>query len=172
MARTIEIQPYHPAWPQRFAAEAATLRAALGALADQAVIEHIGSTAVPDLAAKPVIDIMLGLPRLSDLEPYFPALAAIGFHLQPQMATAMPDRHYFTQPAQPPRQVHLHAVARDSDFWRDKLRFRDALRADSTLRERYAALKQQLAEQYGDDRAGYTEAKSGFINEALAAAKR
>ncbi|POZ63802.1 GrpB family protein [Chromobacterium alticapitis] len=172
MANTIEIQPYHPAWPQRFATEAAKLRAALGTLADQAVIEHIGSTAVPGLAAKPVIDIMLGLPRLSDLEPYFPALSAIGFHHQPQMAAAMPERHYFTQPALPPRQLHLHAVALDSDFWRDKLWFRDALRADSPLSASYAALKQELAKRYGDDRAGYTDAKSGFINEALAAAKR
>ncbi len=136
------------------------------------MIEHIGSTSVPGLAAKPIIDIMLGLPDLNDLEPYFPALAAAGFHHQPQMAALMPDRHYFTQPAHPPRQIHLHAVALDSDFWRDKLLFRDALRADSTLRERYAAQKQQLAEQYGDDRAGYTEAKSGFIQAALAAAKR
>ncbi|WP_199153382.1 GrpB family protein [Chromobacterium sp. ASV23] len=166
------IQPYHPAWPQRFADEAAKLRAALGKLANQAVVEHIGSTAVPGLCAKPIIDTMLGLPRLSDLEPYFAALSAIDFNHQPQMAAAIPDRHYFTQPAHPPRQIHLHAVTLDSDFWRDKLLFRDALRADSALRERYAALKQQLAEQYGDDRAGDTEAKSGLINAALAAAKR
>ncbi|WP_158248795.1 GrpB family protein [Chromobacterium sinusclupearum] len=172
MADTLQIAPYHPGWPQCFEQTAATILVALGELADQAIIEHIGSTAVPGLPAKPVIDIMLGLPRLSDLEPYFPALAAAGFHHQPQMAAAMPDRHYFTQPAHLPRQVHLHAVTLDSDFWRDKLLFRDALRADSALRERYAALKQQLAEQNGDDRAGYTEAKSGFINAALAAAKR
>ncbi|MEN3030035.1 GrpB family protein [Chromobacterium amazonense] len=172
MADTLQIVPYRPGWPQRFEQAAATIRAALDKLGNQAVIEHIGSTAVPGLCAKPIIDIMLGLPRLSDLEPYFAALSAIDFNHQPQMAAAMPDRHYFTQPAHPPRQVHLHAVALDSGFWRDKLLFRDALREDAQLRERYAALKQELAQYYGDDRAGYTEAKSGFINAALTAAKR
>ncbi|MBM2885407.1 GrpB family protein [Chromobacterium phragmitis] len=172
MADTLQIVPYRPGWPQCFEQTAATILVALGELADKAIIKHIGSTAVPGLPAKPIIDIMLGLPRLSDLEPYFAALSAIDFNHQQQMAAAMPDRHYFTQPAHPPRQVHLHAVALDSDFWRDKLLFRDALRADPQLSANYAELKQTLAERYGEDRAGYTEAKSGFINAALTAAKR
>ncbi|PRP72113.1 hypothetical protein BUE93_02975 [Chromobacterium amazonense] len=172
MADTLQIAPYRPGWPQCFEQTAATILVALGELADKAIIKHIGSTAVPGLCAKPIIDIMLGLPRLSDLEPHFAALSAIDFHHQPQMAAAMPERHYFTQPSLPPRQVHLHAVTLDSDFGRDKLRFRDALRVEPRLSASYAALKQELAERYGDDRAGYTEAKSGFIKAALAAAKR
>ncbi|WP_047248610.1 GrpB family protein [Chromobacterium subtsugae] len=168
MTTHIDICAYNPAWPQRFQAERQRMQAALGPLANASRIEHIGSTAVPGLAAKPVIDIMLGLPKLNDLEPYFPALAAAGFHRQPQRAAAMPDRHDFTQPVLPPRQAHLHAVALDSDFWRDKLAFRDALRADGHLAEHYADLKRRLARTHGGDRAAYTNAKSGFIASVLA----
>nr|WP_234004456.1 GrpB family protein [Chromobacterium vaccinii] len=76
-----------------------------------------------------------------------------------------------TSPNRPPiREVHLHAVALGSAFWRDKLAFRDALRANPQLAERYADLKRQLAQNHGDDRAAYTNAKSGFIAFVLAMA--
>ncbi|MGY8626499.1 GrpB family protein [Chromobacterium violaceum] len=124
----------------------------------------------PGLAAKPIIDIMLGLPALNNIAPYIPALKSAGFHLQPQMAAAMPDRHDFAKPAAHPRAVQLHAVALDSGFWRDKLAFRDALRADGQLAEQYADLKRQLAQNHSDGRAAYTDAKSAFIAAVLAAA--
>lgn len=170
MATHIDIRAYNPTWPQRFQTERQQILAALGPLADACAIEHIGSTAVPGLAAKPIIDIMLGLPALNDIEPYIPALKSAGFHLQPQMAAAMPDRHYFAKPAAHPREVHLHAVELDSGFWRDKLAFRDALRADEWLAGQYADLKRQLAYDHSGDRAGYTNAKSGFIASVLAMA--
>ncbi len=125
---------------------------------------------MPGLAAKPIIDIMLGLPAHNDIAPYIPALKSAGFHLQPQMAAAMPDRHDFAKPAAHPREVHLHAVALDSAFWRDKLAFRDALRADEPLAGQYADLKRQLAYDHSGDRAAYTDAKSGFIASVLAMA--
>ncbi|WP_434632586.1 GrpB family protein [Chromobacterium sp. CV08] len=170
MTTHIDICVYAPAWLQRFLTERQQILSALGPLADACIIEHIGSTAVPGLAAKPIIDIMLGLPVLTDITPYIPTLQTVGFHLQSQMATAMPERHYFAKPAAHPREVHLHAVALDSDFWRDKLAFRDALRADSHLAERYADLKRKLAQNHGDDRAAYTDAKSAFIASVLATA--
>ncbi|MEN3812131.1 GrpB family protein [Chromobacterium piscinae] len=170
MTHHFQIVLYSPTWPQRFQAEHSSILSALGPLADACAIEHIGSTAVPDLAAKPIIDLMLGLPALSDLEPYLPALQSTGLHLQQQAAAAMPDRHYFVKPAAHPREVHLHAVALDSDFWRDKLAFRDALRADQRLAGQYADLKRQLAYDHSGDRAAYTNAKSGFIASVLAMA--
>ena len=170
MTTHIDIRPYCPTWPQRFQTERQQILAALGPLTDACLIEHIGSTAVPGLAAKPIIDIMLGLPALNDIEPYLPTLKSAGFHLQPQMAAALPDRHYLTKPAAHPREVHLHAVELDSGFWRDKLAFRDALRADGHLAEQYADLKRQLAQNHGADRAAYTDAKSAFIAAVLAMA--
>ncbi|OHX21304.1 GrpB family protein [Chromobacterium sphagni] len=168
MPDIIFLAPYSPAWPARFQTERRRLLSALAPLADACRIEHIGSTAVPGLAAKPIIDIMLGLPALAGIKPRIPALLAAGFHHQPQMAAAMPDRHYFTRPAQPPRQVHLHAVALDSAFWRDKLAFPDALRADGHLAAEYEALKRKLAQSMGGHRAAYTDAKSAFIASVLA----
>ncbi|AVG14782.1 hypothetical protein CFN79_02290 [Chromobacterium vaccinii] len=103
MTTHIDIRAYNPTWPQCFQTERLQILAALGPLADASAIEHIGSTAVPGLAAKPIIDIMLGLPALNDIEPYIPALKSAGFHLQPQMAAAMPDRHDFAKPAAHPR---------------------------------------------------------------------
>ncbi|MEO4028696.1 GrpB family protein, partial [Chromobacterium vaccinii] len=170
MTRHIHVAPYSPTWPQRFQAERQSILFALGPLADACVIEHIGSTAVPGLAAKPIIDIMLGLPALNDIEPSIPTLKSAGFHLQPQMAAAMTDRHYFAKPAAHPRTVHLHAVALGNAFWRDKLAFRDALRADERLAGQYADLKRRLAYDHSGDRAAYTDAKSGFIASVLAMA--
>ncbi|MBX9266330.1 GrpB family protein [Chromobacterium violaceum] len=170
MLEVIEITTHQTSWPPRFQAERQSILSALGPLADACAIEHIGSTAVPGLAAKPIIDIMLGLPALNNIAPYIPALKSAGFHLQPQMAAAMPDRHDFAKPAAHPRAVQLHAVALDSGFWRDKLAFRDALRADGHLAEQYADLKRQLAQNHSDDRAAYTDAKSAFIAAVWAAA--
>ena len=130
-------------------------------------IEHIGSTSVPGLIAKPVIDIMLGAPDLSYVEDRQEALAKLDFHYVAEFTAAMPERRYFVRPALHPRDVHLHAVVYDGEFWRDHLLFRDALRRDEALAQAYATLKRELAATYADSSWAYTEAKTGFVRAAL-----
>ncbi len=162
---TVHIAAYSPQWPQAFAQLRGTL---LRAFAGEAVaVEHIGSTAVPGLSAKPVIDVVLGAPSLAVIEARIASLAAQGFEYVPKHERVLPERRYFV--AQPPGglRVHLHGVVQDGPLWRAHLGFRDALRADADLRERYQALKLHLAAEHADDKAAYTEAKGPFIRGVL-----
>ncbi|HEU4452483.1 MAG TPA: GrpB family protein [Longimicrobium sp.] len=155
------VAPYDPAWAEEFAAERARLMAALGGA--PCVIEHVGSTSVPGLAAKPIIDIMGGRPPESDLDPYVQAFTGAGYEYRGEYG--IPGRHYFVRDdAAGARTHHLHLVALDSEHWVRHIAFRDALRADAGASARYAALKHDLAARHGDDRETYTESKAGFID--------
>ncbi len=159
----IELAPYSPAWPEQFAAEAAELRTVLAPwLAGS--IEHIGSTAVPGLTAKPVIDIMAPVRSLSEAVPAVEALAALAYVHFPYKPAEM---LWFCKPSPAHRTHHLHLVAAGGDAWHRRLAFRDALRRDPSLAVRYAELKRQLAAAHAHDRDAYTEAKSAFVEAAL-----
>ena len=162
--QAILLSPYSPLWPAIFDVEAR----ALAALLDQgARIEHIGSTAVPGLGAKPVIDMLVGAPDLASIEARIPRLAEHGYRYVPEFERAIPQRRYFTRTDGQPGHFHIHAVVLDSPFWRSHLAFRDALRADADLAARYWKLKQRLAARFPNDRAAYTDGKAEFIREAL-----
>lgn len=161
---TVEIVDYRDAWPRAFGSIAQALQAALAGV--PVAVEHIGSTAVPGLCAKPVIDVLLGVPSLGEVERRIPALSALGYRHRPEHEQQIPLRRYFVRDASVdmPR-VHLHAVLRGGPLWRNHLAFRDALRADRRLAEGYAHLKRRLAQ--GLDKAAYTEAKGPFIRTVL-----
>jgi GrpB-like predicted nucleotidyltransferase (UPF0157 family) len=159
------LTPYSPLWPAVFDIERRRL---LEIFNDAVAVEHIGSTAVPGLGAKPVIDVMLGAPDLAQIEARIPALAEEGYRYVPEFEKSMPERRYFTKLDRPPGMFHLHAVTLDSPFWARHLAFRDALRTDEALARKYWRLKQHLAARHRDDRAAYAEAKSDFIRSALA----
>ena len=161
----VELTAYSPLWPAVFDLEKRRL---LEIFNDAVAVEHIGSTAVPGLGAKPIIDVMLGVPDLALVEARMPALAEEGYRYVPEFEKAMPERRYFTKLDRPPGKFHLHAVALDSPFWARHLAFRDALRADDSLARKYWRLKQHLAARHRDDRAAYAEAKGEFIRSALA----
>ena len=163
----IIIVPYRSEWPQMFADEQERLTLQLPA---KIKLEHIGSTSVVGLEAKPIVDIMLGAQSLVEVEALLPTLEALGYEYLPETEQQLPMRRFLAFPNTRPRAIHLHAVALDSDFWREHVAFRDALRKDAHLARAYGALKRQLACKYGDDRAGYTEAKSAFIYEVLSRA--
>ena len=160
---------YQPSWPSQFALVHAQLRALFPE--PGMAIEHIGSTAVPGLCAKPVIDIALGVVSLETVTARVGALAQRGFVYRPEYETAIPDRRYFVRPPGPTPRVHLHALVLDGALWRQHLRFRDRLREDEVTRASYAALKRRLAVTHAGDKAAYTEAKAPFIVQALAAAR-
>jgi GrpB-like predicted nucleotidyltransferase (UPF0157 family) len=164
-AGATELTPYSPMWPAVFGIERERLAGIFGA--DAAMIEHIGSTAVPGLGAKPVIDVMLGVPALAIVERRIPALVESGYRYVPEFERAMPQRRYFVKLHGQPGTFHLHAVVLDSPFWNDHLAFRDALRADAALAERYWHLKRRLAARFPNDRAAYTDAKGDFIREVI-----
>jgi GrpB-like predicted nucleotidyltransferase (UPF0157 family) len=161
----VVIAPYSQQWPVEFARERDRLRSAFGA--EPVAIEHIGSTAVPGLGAKPVIDILLGAASLAAIEARIAALEVLGYRYVPAFEKTLPQRRYFSKPASDAAAVHLHAVESGGTFWREHLAFRDALRRDDALRAEYLALKQRLALRFGPDRAGYTDAKAGFIRGVL-----
>jgi GrpB-like predicted nucleotidyltransferase (UPF0157 family) len=159
------LTPYSPLWPAVFDLERRRL---LEIFNGAVVVEHIGSTAVPGLGAKPIIDVMLGAPDIVLVEGRIAALAEEGYRYVPELEKAAPERRYFTKLDRPPGRFHLHAVALDSPFWTRHLAFRDALRADDSLARKYWRLKQHLAARHRDDRAAYAEAKGDFIRSALA----
>ena len=162
MADPILIVPYDPGWPELFAQLGAALRAALGATALR--IDHVGSTAVPGLDAKPVIDIQVSVPSLQALDSYRIPLEGIGYVFRADN----PDRtkRYFREtPGQ--RRTHVHV--RQAGSWSEQgtLLFRDYLRAHPDEATQYAALKYRLADQFRDERQRYVEAKEPFIWEIL-----
>ena len=158
----IVVSPYDPAWPARYEAEQARVAEALGDLVLE--IHHVGSTAVPGLAAKPVIDLMVAVHDLRPSAFYASHLQPLGysFHDHPENT----DRRYFSRGA--PHTHHLHIVEAGSNVLDVHLRFRDALRARPDLLERYARTKRDLAARYPDDRSAYTEAKTACVQEILA----
>jgi GrpB-like predicted nucleotidyltransferase (UPF0157 family) len=158
------IDPYDPRWPGLFAVERALLDDVLAPWL-VASIEHIGSTAVPGLAAKPVIDIMAPVASLDASRAAIDVLGTTGYCYFPYRAEVM---HWFCKPSDDIRTHHLHLVPYRSPLWNERLAFRDALRTDARLAARYEALKRDLARAHPDDREAYTDAKTAFIREAVA----
>jgi GrpB-like predicted nucleotidyltransferase (UPF0157 family) len=152
----VEIVEYDAAWPDSFEAE----RKRIAPLLEGAKIHHVGSTAVPGLAAKPVID-MIAL--TVDLEAPIAALVSdAGYQFPEAFNATLSHRRFLCYPAASHRTHHLHLVDRPEEL-RLWLRFRDRLRADPALASEYEALKRALAERHQDDREAYTEAKAAFV---------
>ena len=161
----VEIVPYDPRWTQLFSDASREILIAIGEYIR--VIEHIGSTAVPGLAAKPVIDILVGVKNVDDAPAFLPPLFPLGYHYISRYETELPQRRYLERIRAGRHTHHLHIVAAESDFFHTHLLFRDTLRANPALAAEYAALKIRLAAQYRTDRAAYTDGKSAFIQSVL-----
>lgn len=159
----IRLVAYTEAWPELFAAEAQQLQAALQPWLC-AGIEHIGSTAVPGLSAKPVIDIMAPVRDLSSSQSAIAVAHHLGYCYFPYKPSQMV---WFCKPSPATRTHHLHLVPWQSPLWHERLAFRDALRRDPALAQQYQTLKMQLAARYPTDREAYTEAKTPFIAAVL-----
>ncbi len=161
MSEPVAIVDYDHRWPARYEEERAKILKAIG---DKLVlIEHIGSTAVLGLAAKPIIDIMAAVRRLADAEACIGPLQRIGYQYVPEYELELPERRYFHKGSPESRMHHLHIVEITSDFWRRHLLFRDYLRAHLEVAREYEGLKRRLAERHRFDRQAYTEAKTEFV---------
>jgi GrpB-like predicted nucleotidyltransferase (UPF0157 family) len=183
--KPIAIADYDPSWPATFDRERDAIVSACG-VAPFVHIEHIGSTSVPGLAAKPIIDMMPGLRTLDDAPSLVESLAALGWEYVPEFERplqelndpGMPFRRYFRKDVAGERAFHMHMVEVTSEFWRDQLLFRDYLRAFPAEAEAYAALKRRLAAEFNAQltpssnvNVGYTDRKSAFIADCLARAR-
>lgn len=161
-----EVTSYDPAWPAQFGAWRDRLDTALGAAATR--IAHVGSTAVPGLAAKPVVDIQVSVRDVADEEGYLAAAESPGLILRMRE----PGHLLLWPPAGTSRCVHVHVCGAGGAWERDHLLFRDYLRAHAAVRADYGALKRELIRQWRDDRKAYTEAKTGFVLDVLDDARR
>lgn len=159
----VHIVPYDPAWPAMFELERATLAMELRAWVVGS-IEHVGSTAVVGLSAKPVIDIMVGVQSLAASRPAIPVLRELGYQYAEYKTDVM---HWFCKPSFEVRTHHLHLVPFDGPLWRERLAFRDLLRSDPVVASEYDQLKRDLAAQHRFDREAYTQAKYPFIARCL-----
>ncbi len=161
------VSPYSETWPTLFLAIGEELLAVFSPI--EVVVEHIGSTSVPGLAAKPVIDVLLGAHALTDIESRIGPLGELGYAYVSKYEREIPMRRYFVKSSATSLRVHVHGVETGSPIWRAHLAFRDALRTDADLCSRYQSLKLRLAEEYADDKSAYTAAKGPFIQSVLAA---
>jgi GrpB-like predicted nucleotidyltransferase (UPF0157 family) len=161
----ITVLDHDPGWADRFADERARLERALAPWLHGGV-HHIGSTSVPGLPAKPIIDMIAGVADLRRAAAAVAVLAEHGYTHAPHR----PRAYWFHRDDGPVRTHHLHLTEPGSDLWRERLAFRDALRADPVLRDEYRDLKIRLAAAHGEDIDAYTAGKRAFVGRVLAAA--
>lgn len=160
MSETIEIVEYNLAWSGMFEEEKTRLLAVAGEHIED--IQHTGSTSVPGLAAKPVIDILIGMRDLSLVEKCVAPIESLGYGYFGE--NGLPGRHFFRKPADTwHRTHHIHMVLKGAKEWENQTRFRDYLRAHPETRQQYQSLKRELAARFGSDRGGYTDAKEDFV---------
>lgn len=159
----VRLAPHNERWHDLFADEAGRLRAAIGEYV--LAVEHVGSTAVCGISAKPIIDIAVAVRETADAEKCVTPLRRIGYEYRGEQG--IPGRYYFGKGA--PRTHHLHVAESGSDFWRSHLLFRDYLLRHRGAAVEYEELKRELAEKYKDNREAYTDGKTAFIEGVLRA---
>jgi GrpB-like predicted nucleotidyltransferase (UPF0157 family) len=166
--QSIILAPHDASWAADFETEAAAVRTALGEVL--LALHHIGSTAIPGIAAKPVIDMLAVVSGVGVLDRRADTLVALGYEAMGEFG--IPGRRYFRKSSPEGVRTHqIHAFATGSPEVDRHLRFRDYLRAHPLEAQQYSALKQELAQRFGHDIEGYAAAKTDFIRriEALAA---
>ncbi len=166
--QAVIIADYDPQWMTLYEQERERVLAIIGRKV--MAIEHIGSTAVPGLGAKPIIDILVGVRCLADADECIEPLQGIGYEYAPEHEAFIPQRRYFRKGPVGARTYHLHMVEVKSEFWENHLLFRDYLRAHPEVAQKYHELKRELAAKYRFNRPAYTDAKAPFIEAVLAQA--
>jgi GrpB-like predicted nucleotidyltransferase (UPF0157 family) len=171
MNKRVVIVGFDPEWATLYEEEKELICRTLGQRIR--AIEHTGSTAVPNLGGKNIIDIMVGVNDLDEANECLPPLEKIGYtDVTPQPAPDNTQWYYCLGKGHHSPGYHLHLVKFESEHWKKHIIFRDFLRKNPAVVKDYFNLKKQLAAKYGADRIGYTEAKSAFIELAIAKAKR
>lgn len=162
----VTIVPYDESWPAGFASERELVENRIRPWTT-GDIKHVGSTAVPGLPAKPIIDIMVGVPELEAARVCFEPLATIGYLYFPYRPQVF---HWFCKPSPARRTHHLVLMEPSHPEWAERLAFRDYLRAHPATARQYAALKRRLAAEFHLDREAYTDGKEQFVKSVSARA--
>lgn len=165
---TVRLVPHQDEWVNQFAEEAARLADGLGSGA--LTVEHVGSTAIHPIDAKPIIDILVAVNSLDEAENLTPVLKTLGYTRKPK--GDLPDRRFFVKGPEDARTHHLSLTQIGSPTWVGHVLFRDYLRSNEQTRSEYQMLKRALAERYPSDRDTYTKEKAPFITEILKRALR
>jgi len=167
----IVVTDYNPAWPALFKQERERLDTALGSLL--VIIEHVGSTAVPGLAAKPIIDLLVGVRSLEEARPRcIQRLQSLGYTYMPEYQSWLPDELFFRKGVPGPWTHHVHVMEPTNPGWERRLLFRDYLRAHPDAADAYVDLKRRLAATFNDDIAAYRNGKGAFVEQAMVKARQ
>ncbi len=167
----VEVRPPEASWQKQGEHECRFLEVTLARWL-VAPVEHVGSTAVPGMAAKPILDMQAAVADLGCAPDVAVALGTASWHYVPADLDGRPWRRFFVKVLDGHRAAHLHVMSRGTARWGEQLAFRDALRAEPELVERYAALKRDLADRHRDAREAYTDEKETFVRAVLANGKR
>lgn len=166
--KTVKLAEPNQKWHEAYMLEEAAIRGALGDLAIE--IQHFGSTAIPEIKAKPIIDIAVGVRRFEDGLACVEPMASIGYDYAG--SNIVPNDHIFGRDIAGDTRTHLvHVVEHGGTNWRNFIVFRDRLRSRPDIAHAYEALKVELAAKYADNRAAYTAAKADFISKIVAEAE-
>ena len=157
----IELLPFTPKWIESFKQEKRVLQALIG---KEVAIEHIGSTAVPDLMAKPTIDILIGVNEFNDRSFFISEITSLGYHYIPEYEIHLPERKYLEKVQDGRHIAHIHLVKKDGGFWKKHIFFQNILQSNQKIRRDYSQLKQELAHREWENRNDYAAAKTAFIN--------
>ncbi len=160
----VEITDYDESWPEAFEKEHEILISVIGKYVTGS-IEHVGSTSVPGLAAKPIVDIQVGVAGLDESRPAFGSLETIGYSYYDSVCPHV--MHFFDKRVSGKQPYNLQLIPYRSDCWNMRIAFRDYLRSHPNVAQEYAALKRELAQRFHSDRNAYSEAKSSFIGRVV-----
>ena len=164
----VKLSPHRTRWGKLFEKEKELLMDRLGDRVTD--IQHIGSTAIPGIPAKPIIDMSLGLRTPNDAKKLIKPLADLGYAWRKTAGSS--QRRLFVKGPEEKRTHYLHVMQYNNDAWKNDLLFRDYLRANPAYAQRYGELKTALARKYGDDRGMYTKGKASFIRIAIKLARK
>lgn len=160
---TVKLMPHNKGWFSIFEKEKKLLKKKLGNLAID--IQHIGSTSISRIPAKPIIDIAVGVRSLKDVKKFPKLLKSSGYKLIEEAGTSY--RIFFSKGAEMKRTHHLHVMKYNGRVWKKDILFRDYLRNHKVRAKQYTNLKKSLAKRFSKERLAYTANKSGFINETI-----
>ena len=164
----VRLVPHNPLWLLYFEDERRRLYAALGSYIKE--ICHIGSTAIPGIYAKPILDIMVGLVQIADVRHCEAPLASLGYTYEGEQAIS--GWHFFRKKTGDLTTHHLHLVEWNGSYWRDHVLFQEYLFRHPEVAEAYERLKLELGKRHADDREAYTRDKTDFINKVTEMAQR
>jgi len=160
----ITLESHSPLWQQKFKAEEQLIRKTIPGFI-YGRIEHVGSTAIPTILAKPTVDIMVGIESLEQARPAIQTLATISYCYWPYKKTVM---HWFCKPSAEEREFHLHLIPFQSRLWQERIFFRNYLNEYPEVAHAYEQLKKHLWKRYPYDREQYSSGKTDFVTKVLA----